>query len=122
VIHTTDADTGIDLYIGQGGAPEGVLAASALKCIGGQFQGRLVFRNDDERARARRLGLADKDFDRKYNLDDLVPGDVIFAATGVTDGAMLDGVKIKAGMIHTHTLVMSAATREVREIRMVRPL
>jgi len=122
VIHTTDPDTGIDLYIGQGGAPEGVLAASALKCIGGQFQGRLVFRNDDERARARRLGLEDSQFARKYALDELVPGDVVFAATGVTDGAMLEGVKFRGGFVHTHSLVMTAATHTVREIRMKHPV
>jgi fructose-1,6-bisphosphatase II / sedoheptulose-1,7-bisphosphatase len=98
------------------------LAASALKCIGGQFQGRLVFRNDDERARARRLGLEDSQFARKYALDELVPGDVVFAATGVTDGAMLDGVKFRGGFVHTHSLVMTAATHTVREIRMKHPV
>src|ERR1700739_216876 len=83
VIHTSDPETGIDLYVGQGGAPEGVLACAALKCVGGQFQGRLVFRNDDERARAERLGLTD--FNRKYTLHELVRADAIFVATGVTD-------------------------------------
>jgi fructose-1,6-bisphosphatase II / sedoheptulose-1,7-bisphosphatase len=122
VINTTDPDTGIDLYVGSGGAPEGVLACAALKCVGGQFQGRLVFRNEDEKARARRLGLKDADFGRKYDLDELVSGEAVFSATGVTDGALLDGVKIKGGFVETHTLVMNSATRTVRQIRMKRPL
>jgi fructose-1,6-bisphosphatase II / sedoheptulose-1,7-bisphosphatase len=122
VINTADPDTGVDLYLGQGGAPEGVLACAALKCVGGQFQGRLVFRNEDEKARARRLGLKDEDFGRKYNLADLVKGDAIFAATGVTDGALLDGVKIAGGFVETHTIVMNSATHTVREIRMKRPI
>jgi len=122
VIHTADPETGVDIYIGQGGAPEGVLACAALKCVGGQFQGRLVFRNDDEKARARRLGLKDAEFNRKYDLDDLVKGDAVFAATGVTDGALLDGVKVAGGFIHTHTLVMNSSTGTVREIRMKRPV
>jgi fructose-1,6-bisphosphatase II / sedoheptulose-1,7-bisphosphatase len=122
VINTADPETGIDLYLGQGGAPEGVLACAALKCVGGQFQGRLVFRNDDEKARARRLGLKDDQFGRKYDLDDLVKGDALFAATGVTDGALMDGVKIKGGFFHTHSIVMNSATRTVREIRMKRPV
>jgi fructose-1,6-bisphosphatase II / sedoheptulose-1,7-bisphosphatase len=122
VINTTDPDTGIDLYVGSGGAPEGVLACAALKCVGGQFQGRLVFRNDDEKARARRLGLKDEDFGRKYELDELVKGDAVFAATGVTDGALLDGVKVKGGFVYTHTLVMNSITHTVREIRMKRPI
>jgi fructose-1,6-bisphosphatase II / sedoheptulose-1,7-bisphosphatase len=122
VINTTDPETGVDLYIGSGGAPEGVLAAAALKCVGGQFQGRLVFRNEDEKARARRLGLKDADFGRKYSLDELVTGDAVFAATGVTKGALLDGVTFSGGFVHTHTLVMNASTRTVREIRMKRPV
>ena len=122
VINTTDPDTGVDIYMGSGGAPEGVLACAALKCVGGQFQGRLVFRNEDEKARARRLGLADADFDRKYTLNELVSGDAVFAATGVTDGALLDGVKVKAGFVHTHTIVMNSATGTVREVRMKRPV
>jgi fructose-1,6-bisphosphatase II / sedoheptulose-1,7-bisphosphatase len=122
VIHTADPETGVDIYIGQGGAPEGVLACAALKCVGGQFQGRLVFRNDDEKARARRLGLKDSEFDRKYDLNDLVKGDAVFAATGVTDGALLDGVKVGGGFVRTHTLVMNSSTGTVREIRMKRPV
>ncbi len=117
VMNTADPDTGIDIYIGQGGAPEGVLACAALKCVGGQFQGRLVFRNEDEKARARRLGLKDADFDRKYSLDELVRGDAVFSATGVTDGALLDGVKIRDGYVHTHTVVMTSATGTVSTIR-----
>ena len=120
VIHTTDPDTGIDLYVGQGGAPEGVLACAALKCVGGQFQGRLVFRNDDERGRAERLGLTD--FDRKYTLHELVRTDAVFAAAGVTRGAMLDGVRFEKGYVTTDTLVMSSATRTVRRIKMKRPV
>jgi fructose-1,6-bisphosphatase II / sedoheptulose-1,7-bisphosphatase len=119
VIHTSDPETGIDLYVGQGGAPEGVLACAALKCVGGQFQGRLVFRNDDERARAERLGLTD--FSRKYTLHELVRTDAVFAATGVTRGAMLDGVRFEKGFVTTDTLVMSSASRTVRRIKLKRP-
>ncbi len=120
VIHTAEPETGIDLYLGSGGAPEGVLAAAALKCVGGFFQGRLIFRNDEERERARRTGVTD--FDRKYDLHELVSKDAIFAATGVTKGAMLDGVQITGGMVSTHTLVMDSSTRTVRRIRMTRPV
>ena len=120
VINTTDPETGVDLYIGQGGAPEGVLACAALKCVGGQFQGRLVFRNADERARAAKWGITD--LDRKYDLDEIVKGDAIFAATGVTSGALLDGVKIQDGSVRTHTLVMHASTKTVREVVSKHPL
>jgi fructose-1,6-bisphosphatase II / sedoheptulose-1,7-bisphosphatase len=120
VMNTADPETGIDLYIGQGGAPEGVLACAALKCVGGQFEGRLVFRNADEKARATRLGVTE--FDRKYKLDEIVRADAIFAATGVTKGALLDGVVIREGFIHTHSLVMNSSTRTVREVRMKRPV
>ncbi len=119
VIHTAEPETGIDIYIGQGGAPEGVLACAALKCVGGQFQGRLVFRNDDERARAERLGITD--YARKYSLNDLVRTDAVFAATGVTKGAMLGGVTVRGGMVSTHTLVMDSSTRTIRRIHMTRP-
>jgi len=122
VINTTDPQTRVDLFLGSGGAPEGVLACAALKCVGGQFQGRLIFRNDDEKARARKLGLKDADFGRKYDLDELVPGDAVFAATGVTNGALLDGVRFADGYVHTHSLVMTTATHTVREIRMKRPV
>jgi fructose-1,6-bisphosphatase II / sedoheptulose-1,7-bisphosphatase len=120
VINTADPDTGVDLYVGQGGAPEGVLACAALKCVGGQFQGRLVFRNNDEKARAERLGI--KAFDKKYDLSEIVRADAIFAATGVTKGALLDGVKIAGGYVETHSLVMNSSTHTLRQVRMRRPL
>jgi len=120
VINTTDPETGVDLYLGSGGAPEGVLACAALKCVGGQFQGRLVFRNDVERGRAARLGLTD--LDRKYSLHEMVRGQAVFAATGVTKGALLDGVRRERGMIVTHSLVMSSAGGLVQEIRTRRPI
>jgi fructose-1,6-bisphosphatase II / sedoheptulose-1,7-bisphosphatase len=115
VIATTNPDTGIDLYMGSGGAPEGVLAAAALRCVGGQMQGRLLFRNDDERGRARRWGITD--LDRIYGLNDMAKGDCIFAATGVTDGSMLKGVKRqKDGVITTESVVMRASTGTVRRV------
>ena len=120
VMNTADPSTGVDLYVGQGGAPEGVLACAALKCVGGQFQGRLVFRNADERARAARVGITD--LDRKYDLHEMVRADAVFAATGVTNGALLDGVKVEGGFVHTHTLVLNSATRTAREVRMKRPV
>ena len=120
VMNTADLATGIDLYLGQGGAPEGVLACAALKCVGGQFQGRLVFRNADERARAARCGITD--LDKKYTLNEIVRADAIFAATGVTKGALLDGVRLEGGFVHTHSLVMNSSTRTVREVRMKRPV
>lgn len=116
VIATTNPDTNIDLYMGQGGAPEGVLAAAALRCVGGQFQGRLVFRNEDERARARKWGITD--LDRIYSLEELASGDVIFAATGVTDGSLLEGVKRRrGGIITTESIVMRASSRTVRRVK-----
>lgn len=114
VIATSQADSGVDLYVGSGGAPEGVLAAAALRCIGGQMQGRLVFRNDDERGRATRIGITD--FDRKYGLLDLAKGNVMFAATGVTGGTMLQGVRRFAGGAITHSLVMRSKSGTVRFI------
>ncbi len=121
VIATTEPDTtGIDIYIGQGGAPEGVLAAAALRCVGGQLQTRLVFRNDDERHRAERFGI--RDLKRKYFLTDLASGDVVFSATGVTDGSMLDGVHVHATYVTTHSIVMRSATKTVRWIKMRHPL
>ena len=120
VINTADPTTGVDLYLGQGGAPEGVLACAALKCVGGQFQGRLVFRNADERGRAARVGITE--FDKKYDLHEMVRAEAIFAATGVTNGALLDGVRYEGGFVHTHTLVMNSSTRTVREVRMKRPV
>ena len=116
VIATTDEATGIDIYMGTGGAPEGVLAAAALRCVGGQMQGRLVFRNEDEKARARRWGI--EDLDRIYKLKDMASGDCIFAATGVTDGSLLGGVKRrKSGAIETETIVMRASSGTVRTVR-----
>ena len=120
VMNTANADTGVDLYVGQGGAPEGVLACAALKCVGGQFQGRLVFRNPDERARAISHGITD--LDKKYDLHEMVRADAIFVATGVTSGALLDGVRMEGGFVHTHTLVMDSSTSTVRQVRMKRRL
>ena len=115
VIAVTDPDTTVDIYMGQGGAPEGVLAAAALRCVGGQFQGRLVFRNNDERARAAKWGV--EDLDRIYHLEDLARGDVIFAATGVTDGTLLKGVKRQKGRITTESVAMRASTGTVRWVK-----
>jgi fructose-1,6-bisphosphatase II / sedoheptulose-1,7-bisphosphatase len=116
VIHTTDPDeTGIDIYMGQGGAPEGVLAAAALRCIGGQMQGRLVLDRPDKIVRARNMGIVDPR--KKYELDDMVRGDVLFAATGVTDGNFLQGVKLGRNCVTTHTVVMRSSTGTVRWIR-----
>jgi fructose-1,6-bisphosphatase II / sedoheptulose-1,7-bisphosphatase len=115
VIAVTDPDTGIDMYMGSGGAPEGVLAAAALRCVGGQFQGRLLFRNDDERGRAAKWGV--EDLDRIYRLEDLAKGDVIFAATGVTDGSLLDGVKRGKTRLTTESVVMRASTGTVRWVK-----
>ncbi|TCD06814.1 class II fructose-bisphosphatase [Erythrobacteraceae bacterium CFH 75059] len=116
VIAVTDEDTTIDLYMGSGGAPEGVLAAAALRCVGGQFQGRLLFRNDEERARARKWGI--EDLDRIYTRDDLARGDCIFAATGVTSGSLLEGVKHRRdGRMTTESVVMRASSGTVRWIR-----
>ena len=116
VIAVTDEDTTFDMYMGQGGAPEGVLAAAALRCVGGQFNGRLVFRNDDERGRAAKWGI--DDLDRIYTRDDLVKGDCIFAATGVTPGSLLDGVKyLRGGRMTTESVVMRSSSGTVRWIK-----
>ncbi|WP_259779640.1 class II fructose-bisphosphatase [Aestuariispira ectoiniformans] len=117
VIATAEPDSGVDIYMGSGGAPEGVLAAAALRCIGGQIQGRLLFRNDDERARAAKWGI--EDLDKKYSLHDMASGDVMFAATGVTDGAMLRGVRVYADRATTHTLVMRSKSGTVRKIEAI---
>jgi fructose-1,6-bisphosphatase II / sedoheptulose-1,7-bisphosphatase len=101
--------------MGSGGAPEGVLAAAALRCVGGQFQGRLLFRNDDERGRAAKWGV--EDLDRIYHLNDLAKGDCIFAATGVTDGSLLEGVKRRKDCVTTESVVMRASTGTVRWVR-----
>ena len=114
VIATSQPTSGVDIYMGSGGAPEGVLAAAALRCIGGQIQGRLLFRNDDEKTRAKRWGI--KDLDRKYGLMELAGGDVMFAATGVTNGAMLKGVRRYPGGAYTHSIIMRSKTGTVRTV------
>ena len=115
VIHCAEAEvTGIDMYMGSGGAPEGVLAAAALKCMGGQIFGQLLFRNDDERGRAARAGIAD--LNRIYTRDEMVTADVIFAATGVTDGSILRGLKREVGWVTTETILMRSKTGSVRRM------
>ncbi len=114
VIATADPDTGIDIYMGSGGAPEGVLAAAALRCVGGQIQGRLIFRNDDEVARARRWGI--DDLDRVYSIKEMARGDCIFAATGVTDGSLLQGVRTRKDCLTTESIVMRASSGTVRRV------
>ena len=114
VIATADPETGIDVYMGSGGAPEGVLAAAALRCVGGQIQGRLLFRNDDEIARAHRWGI--DDLDRIYTLQDMAKGDCIFAATGVTDGSLLKGVHKRKNCVSTESVVMRASTGTIRRV------
>jgi fructose-1,6-bisphosphatase II / sedoheptulose-1,7-bisphosphatase len=116
VIHTAKPhETGIDIYVGVGGAPEGVLAAAALRCIGGQVQGRLVLDTAEKRERAEKMGISDPR--KKYQMEDMVKGDCLFAATGVTDGSMLRGVRFHGNMIETETVVMRSATGTVRWIR-----
>lgn len=116
VIATTNPDTTIDIYMGSGGAPEGVLAAAALRCVGGQFKGRLLFRNDDERLRARKWGI--EDLDKVYDLEELAKGDCIFAATGVTHGSLLAGVKRnRDGKMTTESVVMRASSGTVRWVK-----
>lgn len=115
VMHCAEPNvTGIDMYMGSGGAPEGVLAAAALKCMGGQIYGRLLFRNDDERGRASKAGITN--FDRVYTRDDLVTGDVIFAATGVTDGSLVPGIKREVGLVTAETILMRSKTGSVRRM------
>jgi fructose-1,6-bisphosphatase II / sedoheptulose-1,7-bisphosphatase len=116
VIHTADPETtGVDIYLGIGGAPEGVLAAAALRCIGGQFQGRLILDSDSKRGPARRAGVRDPR--KKYTIEDLVHGDCVFAATGVVSGSLLRGVRFRPGVIETETVVMRSTTGTVRWIR-----
>jgi fructose-1,6-bisphosphatase II / sedoheptulose-1,7-bisphosphatase len=120
IIHVTEPlETSIDIYMGIGGAQEGVLAAAALACIGGQIQGRLVAANEQQRARARAFGI--HDIGRKYHIRDMVTGDLSFAATGITDGTLLEGVRFTKEAIFTHTLVMRASTRTVRWIKTEHP-
>ena len=121
VMHCAESEiTGIDMYMGTGGAPEGVLAAAALKCMGGQISCRLVFRNDDEKARAARAGITD--FDRIYSRDDMVKADVIFAATGVTGGSLLPRIKRQPGWVETTTLLMRSKSGSVRRMTYRTPL
>lgn len=116
VIHTaTPHETGIDIYMGVGGAPEGVLAAAALRCIGGQMQGRLVTKSAEQKERAAKMGI--KDFDKKFSMHEMASGDVMFSATGVTDGSMLKGVRFEGGNVTTETVVMRSATGTVRWIK-----
>ncbi|MFD2738458.1 class II fructose-bisphosphatase [Sulfitobacter aestuarii] len=120
VMHCADPATGIDMYMGAGGAPEGVLAAAALKCMGGQMWGRLLFRNSDEKGRARKAGI--DDLDRVYSRDEMVTEDVIFAATGVTGGTILPGVRREPGWMTTETLIMRSKTGSVRRINYRTPV
>jgi fructose-1,6-bisphosphatase II / sedoheptulose-1,7-bisphosphatase len=120
VINTAMPETGIDMYVGQGKAPEGVLAAAALRCVGGQMQARFVFRNEAEKIQAQRAGL--KDAGRRYAIGDLVSGDVVFAATGVTKGTLLDGAVRGRGVVETHTMLMSSADGVVRTMRSKTPV
>jgi fructose-1,6-bisphosphatase II / sedoheptulose-1,7-bisphosphatase len=116
IIHATDPETtGIDIYLGIGGAPEGVLAAAAQRCIGGQMQGRLILDTDEKRARAERMGINDPV--RFYNTEDMASGDVLFSATGVTDGNLLDGVRFGHGVTTTHTIVTRSHTGTQRWVR-----
>ena len=121
VIHCAESEaTGIDMYMGSGGAPEGVLAASALKCMGGQIYGKLLFRNDDEKARAFKAGITD--LNRVYTRDEMVTADVIFAATGVTQGSILQGIKIEPGWVTTETILMRSKTGSVRRMSYKSPM
>jgi fructose-1,6-bisphosphatase II / sedoheptulose-1,7-bisphosphatase len=115
VIHCAEPKTGIDIYLGIGGAPEGVLAAAALRCIGGQMQTRLILDTDERRERARKMGITD--LKKKYEIEDMVRGDCLFAATGVTDGPMLSGVKFGKDVIETETVVMRSVTGTVRRVK-----
>ena len=121
VMHCAEAEiTGIDMYMGSGGAPEGVLAASALKCMGGQIWGKLLFRNNDEKGRATKAGITD--FDKIYTRDEMVTQDVIFAATGVTDGSLVDGIKREPGWLTTETILMRSKTGSVRRMQYRTPV
>lgn len=119
IIATTDPETGVDIYLGVGGAPEGVLAAAALRCIGGQMQSRLVTDSEDQKARALKMGI--KDFNKKFELIEMASGDVIFAATGVTDGWLLDGIHQSRAGVTTHSIVMRSHTGTVRQVKSFYP-
>ena len=121
VMHCAEPElTGIDMYMGSGGAPEGVLAAAALKCMGGQFFGKLLFRNEDEKSRAKKAGITN--LDRVYTRDDLVQGDVIFAATGVTNGSLLAGIKREPGYLTAETILMRSKTGSIRRMTYRNPV
>ncbi|HVY89482.1 MAG TPA: class II fructose-bisphosphatase [Hyphomonadaceae bacterium] len=120
ILNTTQPEAGIDMYVGQGKAPEGVLAAAALHCVGGQMQARLVLRSDADKIMAHKLGV--KEPNKRYDLEDLVSGETVFAATGVTKGELLDGAKRVNGHIHTHTMMMSSADGVVRFMRTITPV
>jgi len=120
VIHCAEPNTGIDMYMGAGGAPEGVLAAAALKCMGGQIYGKLLFRNDEERRRAQKAGIVN--LERVYTRDDMVTGDVIFAATGVTDGSILAGIRREPGMLTAETILMRSKTGSMRRMTYRHPI
>ncbi|MEL6207327.1 MAG: fructose-bisphosphatase class II, partial [Pseudomonadota bacterium] len=120
VMHCAEPETGIDMYMGSGGAPEGVLAAAALKCMGGQMWGRLLFRNDDEKGRAAKAGITD--LDRIYARDDMVTEHVIFAATGVTDGSIVHGIKREPGYLTAETILMRSKTGSVRRMSYRNPV
>ena len=115
VIHCTDPNTGIDMYMGIGGAPEGVLAAAALRCTGGQMQGRLVTNDEGQKERARKMGI--EDFNRKYTVEEMASGDVVFSATGVTNGSMLSGIARRGDEVWTDTLLMRSSTGTIRWIK-----
>ena len=120
IIATANPEAGVDMYLGIGGAPEGVLAAAALRCIGGQMQARLKFYDQDEKLRAKKLGISD--FDKKYLLSDLASENAMFAATGVTDGSMLKGVKIIGNKAITESIIMRSTTGTVRTIKAIHKL
>ena len=119
VIMTSQKDIDVDIYFGTGGAPEGVLAAAALQCIGGQIQTRLVIRSDDEKARAEKLGI--KDLDKKYTINDLASGDIVFVATGVTEGTMVRGVKKSGNLYTTHSIVLRSDKNTTQYIQTEHP-
>lgn len=119
IINTTDPTTQVDIYMGVGGAPEGVLAAAALRCIGGQMQGRLVTSSEEQKARAAKMGI--KDFNKKFTMEEMASGDVIFAATGVTDGNILEGIRYVRGGLTTHSVVMRSSTGTVRWVKALHP-
>lgn len=115
VIHCSDPATGIDMYLGTGGAPEGVLAAAGLRCTGGQMQGRLVTNDDGQKQRAVKMGI--KDFNKKYEMNEMASGDVVLSVTGVTSGSMLSGIQQNGNEVWTDTLLMRSSTNTIRWIK-----